>query len=338
MAFLNIQCLHKRYADQTLFAGLNLSVERGQLVSLLGPSGCGKSTLLRTIAGLTDIDQGRIELDGHDISRLAPQQRGIGMVFQNYALFPNLSVFANVAFGLKQQKLDKALIATRVNTMLERVELSAFAKRLPHQLSGGQRQRVALARALVIQPRLLLLDEPLSALDAPIRRSLRQQIRSLQQELALTTVFVTHDQEEALTLSDRVVLMHSGEIIQQGSAENVYSAPVSPFAAGFIGHYNLLAGAAAASVLGRSTLSAIAIRPEAIELLDTPQADPRWGTPLAGRILSRQLLGNIVRYQVQCAEVTLICDCLNRSAADLRASGSAVWLGVLQAEVRTLAA
>ncbi len=191
-----------------MFSDINCEIGKGEFVTLLGPSGCGKSTLLRCIAGLTAVDAGQIILDGQDIVPLSPQKRGIGMVFQSYALFPNMTVEQNVAFGLRMQKVDASDSRQRVLEILRLVELHDFAARYPHQLSGGQCQRVALARSLVTRPRLLLLDEPLSALDARIRKHLREQIRQIQRELGLTTIFVTHDQEEALTMSDRIFLMN----------------------------------------------------------------------------------------------------------------------------------
>jgi putative spermidine/putrescine transport system ATP-binding protein len=236
MSYLSIQNLHKCYGATTVFTDINCEINKGEFITLLGPSGCGKSTLLRCIAGLTSVDGGKIRLDGEDLLPLSPQKRGIGMVFQSYALFPNMTVQQNVAFGLRMQKIKGSEAEQRVKEVLALVELTDFANRYPQQLSGGQCQRVALARSLVTRPRLLLLDEPLSALDARIRKHLREQIRSIQRELGLTTIFVTHDQEEALTMSDRIVLMNGGKIVQSGAAEDLYTAPADAFAAGFIGN------------------------------------------------------------------------------------------------------
>ncbi len=251
MSYLNVTQLNKSYGPTTIFENIDFSADEGEFVTLLGPSGCGKSTLLRCIAGLTDVDSGTILLQGQDLVPLPPQKRTIGMVFQSYALFPKMTVEKNVAFGLKMQKLPAGEIQQRVMEALALVELTDFARRYPHQLSGGQCQRVALARSLVTRPRLLLLDEPLSALDARIRRHLREQIRHIQQELKLTTIFVTHDQEEALTLSDRIVLMNRGRIVQNGNAETLYTQPVDLFAAGFIGNYNLLSAEQATQLTGQ---------------------------------------------------------------------------------------
>ena len=324
MSYLSIQNLHKSYAGNNVFSDINCQIEQGEFVTLLGPSGCGKSTLLRCIAGLTEVDGGQVLLQGEDLVPLTPQKRGIGMVFQSYALFPNMSVAQNVAFGLRMQKVAKGETAQRVSEALEMVELGSFASRYPHQLSGGQCQRVALARSLVTRPRLLLLDEPLSALDARIRKHLREQIRSIQQELNLTTIFVTHDQEEALTMSDRIFLMNAGKIVQSGDAESLYSAPVDAFAAGFIGNYNLLDAATASHLLGQTVHARIAIRPETISFVEHG---------ISGQILSHSLLGNVIRYQVQTASAQLQVDVLNRSAASLLAHGQAVNLHIDRAAI-----
>ena len=338
MSFLTLSHIQQGYAQQPLFNDFNLSIGEGQLVSLLGPSGCGKSTLLRLVAGLTPLQGGRIHLAGRDISHCAPRERGIGMVFQSYALFPNLSVFDNVAFGLVQQKQPKAQIRQAVEAMLEQVELSELANRLPRQLSGGQCQRVALARALVCKPRLLLLDEPLSALDARIRRHLREQIRQLQQAYGLTTLFVTHDQEEALTLSDHIVLMERGRIVQQGNAAEVYSAPVNEFAACFIGHYNVLSASEAQQLSGHAQTQALAIRPEALLLSTQPQTLAGHCAPQPVQVERLQLLGNVLRYQVRCGGLSLTCDRLNQHPQQVFAVGQQLWLSVPLAALRPLAA
>ncbi|MBC7211758.1 MAG: ABC transporter ATP-binding protein, partial [Pseudomonas sp.] len=312
-----------------VFENIDCQIERGEFVTLLGPSGCGKSTLLRCIAGLTPVDNGRILLDGQDIVPLSPQKRGIGMVFQSYALFPNMTVEQNVAFGLRMQKVKADESQAQVREVLDLVELGSFAGRYPHQLSGGQCQRVALARSLVTRPRLLLLDEPLSALDARIRKHLREQIRAIQRELGLTTIFVTHDQEEALTMSDRIVLMNQGRIVQSGDAETLYTAPVDLFAAGFIGNYNLLDADSASRLLRRPVNGRLAIRPESITLGLNGELD--------GEILSHSLLGNVIRYRVQVRGVELVVDVLNRCAADLHADGQRVSLSIDPTALREVA-
>ena len=329
MSFVSVQKLHKRYGASTVFHDIDCQIERGEFVTLLGPSGCGKSTLLRCIAGLTPVDSGRILLDGHDLVPVSPQKRGIGMVFQSYALFPNMTVEQNVAFGLRMQKTQADESQARVREILELVELQSFAGRFPHQLSGGQCQRVALARSLVTRPRLLLLDEPLSALDARIRKHLREQIRAIQRELGLTTIFVTHDQEEALTLSDRIFLMNQGRIVQSGDAETLYTAPVDVFAAGFIGNYNLLDADSASRLLQRPVSSRVAIRPESISLGLTGELD--------GQVHSHSLLGNVIRYRVEVRGVELVVDVLNRSAADLHPDGQRVCLSFDPSALREVA-
>ncbi len=330
MSYLNVTQLNKSYGPTTIFENIDFSADEGEFVTLLGPSGCGKSTLLRCIAGLTDVDSGTILLQGQDLVPLPPQKRTIGMVFQSYALFPNMTVEKNVAFGLKMQKLAAGEIQQRVMEALALVELTDFARRYPHQLSGGQCQRVALARSLVTRPRLLLLDEPLSALDARIRRHLREQIRHIQQELKLTTIFVTHDQEEALTLSDRIVLMNRGRIVQNGNAETLYTQPVDLFAAGFIGNYNLLSAEQATQLTGQPFSSQVAIRPESI-LLCAPQAG------IAATILSHSLLGNVIRYRVLANQVELSVDVLNRSVADLHPAGMQIGLQLEMSTLRQVA-
>lgn len=330
MSYLNVTQLNKSYGPTTIFENIDFSADEGEFVTLLGPSGCGKSTLLRCIAGLTDVDSGTILLQGQDLVPLPPQKRTIGMVFQSYALFPNMTVEKNVAFGLKMQKLPAGEIQQRVMEALALVELADFARRYPHQLSGGQCQRVALARSLVTRPRLLLLDEPLSALDARIRRHLREQIRHIQQELKLTTIFVTHDQEEALTLSDRIVLMNRGRIVQNGNAETLYTQPVNLFAAGFIGNYNLLSAEQATQLTGQPFSSQVAIRPESIQLC-APQAG------IAATILSHSLLGNVIRYRVLANQVELSVDVLNRSVADLHPAGMQIGLQLEMSTLRQVA-
>lgn len=329
MSFVSVQKLHKSYAGSPVFENIDCRIERGEFVTLLGPSGCGKSTLLRCIAGLTPVDSGQILLDGHDIVPLSPQKRGIGMVFQSYALFPNMTVQQNVAFGLRMQKVKTDESQARVREALELVELGNFAGRYPHQLSGGQCQRVALARSLVTRPRLLLLDEPLSALDARIRKHLREQIRAIQRELGLTTIFVTHDQEEALTLSDRIFLMNQGRIVQSGDAETLYTAPVDLFAAGFIGNYNLLDADSASRLLQRPVTSRLAIRPESITLGINGELD--------AEVRSHSLLGNVIRYRVQVRDVELVVDVLNRSPADLHADGRRVSVSIDPTALREVA-
>ena len=239
---LALDGLSKRFGEVLAVDSLSMAVQSGEFVTLLGPSGCGKTTALRLIAGFESADHGKILFEGEDVSGFAPQRRGFGMVFQNYALFPHLSVFENVAFGLRARRASSALIADRVAQSLERVKLAGFGDRAVQQLSGGQQQRIALARALAIEPPLLLLDEPLSNLDAALRERTRTELRGLVKELGITALFVTHDQEEAFDLSDRVAVMQDGRLRQIGTPEELYLEPADRFVAGFVGRANALAG------------------------------------------------------------------------------------------------
>ena len=239
---VRLEGVTKSYGATTVLHGVDLALDPGELVCLLGPSGCGKTTALRCIAGLEQVSGGRIMLGDDDVTNVPVSRRDIGMVFQQYSLFPHLSVARNVEFGLRMRRVDRAERTRRVGELLEIVGLDHLAERFPHELSGGQQQRVALARALVTRPRALLLDEPLSALDAKVRVRLREQIRAIQTELGISTVFVTHDQEEALAISDRVAVMESGRIAQLGTPEELYRRPASPFVADFVGLSNRVTG------------------------------------------------------------------------------------------------
>jgi len=242
MAYLELADLRKTWGAHTAVHGFRLSVQEGEFVSFLGGSGCGKTTTLRMVAGFETPDAGTITLNGEDLTRVSPNRRNVGMVFQNYALFPNLTVAQNVAFGLKVRRVPRAEAARRVDELLGLVHLSDFGGRYPHNLSGGQQQRVALARALAPRPRVLLLDEPLSALDARIRQHLRTEIRALQTTLGITTIYVTHDQEEALSLSDRIVVMDKGRIEQVGTPAEIYHQPANAHVAGFVGQLGVWQG------------------------------------------------------------------------------------------------
>jgi iron(III) transport system ATP-binding protein len=243
--YLEIRGLIKKFGDFTALQDISLDVTEGEFVCFLGPSGCGKTTLLRAIAGLDIQTQGTITQGERDISALPPSERDFGIVFQSYALFPNLTVNKNVAYGLENRKTPRTAVTARVNELLELVGLRDQGAKYPAQLSGGQQQRVALARALATSPGLLLLDEPLSALDAKVRVRLRQEVRELQRRLGVTTIMVTHDQEEALTMADRIVVMNQGVIEQVGTPEAIYGRPASPFVADFVGTMNFLPGTAA---------------------------------------------------------------------------------------------
>jgi spermidine/putrescine ABC transporter ATP-binding subunit len=240
MSQLLITNLCKKYGDNVVVSDLNLEVHSGEMVSLLGPSGCGKTTTLRMVAGLHEPTSGSIKLDGKELTVIPPHKRNVGLVFQNYALFPHLNVFENVAFGLKRRGVPKREIKQRVEEVLHSVRLDGMETRMPSELSGGQQQRVALARTLVLKPPLVLFDEPLSNLDAKLRTLLRVEIRKLQQEFGFTGIFVTHDQEEAMVLSDRIAVMNKGKIAQIGTPREVYTTPADEFVADFVGESNML--------------------------------------------------------------------------------------------------
>jgi putative spermidine/putrescine transport system ATP-binding protein len=240
MSYLELTNIHKSYGASVAVEDFNLSVTQGEFVSFLGPSGCGKTTTLRMIAGFEVPTSGHITINGNDLTYLPPNKRNVGMVFQSYALFPNMTVSENIGYGLKVAGKPKNEIAKRVDEMLALIHLEELGKRYPNQLSGGQQQRVALARALAFQPQVLLLDEPLSALDAKIRVELRHEIRRIQQQLGITTIYVTHDQEEALSLSDRIVVMSQGKMEQVGTPSEIYNFPTTEFVAKFVGQINLL--------------------------------------------------------------------------------------------------
>ena len=292
MSHLQLEHLHLRYGAAPAVDDLNLEVQDGELVSLLGPSGCGKTTTMRAVAGLLAPAGGQIRLGGQDITRLPANKRDIGLVFQSYALFPHLSAFDNVAFGLKLRKVPAAELRRRVTRALEVVSLADFAGRLPANLSGGQQQRVALARAFVIEPRLLLLDEPLSNLDAKLRLDMRGELRRIQRELGVTMLYVTHDQEEALALSDRIVIMRAGRIEQQGTPEDVYARPRTPFVADFMGWQNILPAAGVPDALRHAYPHAthFAWRPEGVTLGDGP---------VTGRVLARTYQGEHLEYLLE---------------------------------------
>jgi putative spermidine/putrescine transport system ATP-binding protein len=313
MTFLELTGVQKRFGDVAAVEDFNLAAVRGEFVSFLGPSGCGKTTTLRMIAGFERPTDGTIVIDGVDVTHRPPNQRNVGMVFQSYALFPNMSVADNIGFGLKVRKRPRTHIDKRVNELLDLIHLEGRGGRYPYQLSGGQQQRVALARALAIEPQVLLLDEPLSALDAKIRIILRKEIRAIQRQLGITTVYVTHDQEEALSLSDRVVVMSEGRIEQIGTPFEIYNFPSTAFVASFVGTLNLVAAGVVDAGSGRLSIEGqevrtskavtgagsdgrvtLAVRPEGISLGDGPEGSNR----LRGTIEDINFLGSIVRLRL----------------------------------------
>ena len=253
-SYLEVNNIKKSFGNVDVLKGISISISKGEFVCFLGPSGCGKTTLLRIIAGLEDLNSGEIILEGKDITNLAPSKRNLGMVFQSYALFPNMTAFKNIEFGLKAKGFSKSKIKDKIETILKMVDLSHVANKYPNELSGGQQQRISLARAIVLEPNILLLDEPLSALDAKVRESLRTEIKNIQKRMGITTIMVTHDQEEALTMADKIVVMNGGEVMQVGTPEEIYTQPENRFVADFIGKINALDSSEGDSLL---------IRPEA---------------------------------------------------------------------------
>ncbi|MBB4956029.1 putative spermidine/putrescine transport system ATP-binding protein [Agrobacterium vitis] len=340
MSFLTLTHLKKSYGTVQVVHDFNMSINKGEFISFLGPSGCGKTTILRMIAGFETITDGTITIAGKNQNDLKPNQRNIGMVFQAYALFPNMTVFDNVAFGLKIAKLPKAEIETRVMEMLKLIHLEHLKDRYPYQMSGGQQQRVALARALAPKPQVLLLDEPLSALDAKIRVSLREEIRQIQRQLGITTVFVTHDQEEALSISDRIVVMNAGRADQIGTPFEIYNNPQTRFVASFVGTLNLIE----AKIVDHSSNTlqigdqqvqikqpvgkptgetvTIALRPEAGSLSESAKSDVQ----LTGTVSSSHFLGSVIRTRLDVGGTTLCFDSFNDPAIKPPALGERITL------------
>jgi putative spermidine/putrescine transport system ATP-binding protein len=332
MAYLELKNISKIFGKTTAVEHFNLQVKKGELVSFLGPSGCGKTTTLRMVAGFEIPTGGKITINGEDVTNKAPNQRDVGMIFQSYALFPNLTVAGNVGFGLKIAKKPAEEIQKRVAEMLDLIHMPEYGNRYPYQLSGGQQQRVALARALALSPDVLLLDEPLSALDAKIRVSLRAEIRAIQQDLGITAIYVTHDQEEALSISDRIVVMYNGQIEQIGSPFQVYNFPETAFVASFIGTLN----AFNAEVVDPKTNSIrvgsiqlvteesiqdkkpgdnlmIAIRPERLSF----SSDQKKANLIDCQIENITFLGSIVRIEVVVGETHLFMDTFNNPFLEL---------------------
>lgn len=268
---LRVENIKKVYDKNIALNGVSLDIRPGEFVCLLGPSGCGKSSLLRIIAGLDRPDEGSVYINDRNVTRLPPQRRNFGIMFQSYALFPNLTAFENVAYGLRNKKIKTRDTDERVNRLFEMIKLSNAKNKLPAQMSGGEQQRVALARALATEPDFLLLDEPLSALDAKVRLSLRKQICAIQREMGLTTIMVTHDQEEALTMADRIVVMNKAEVMQCGTPEEVYQTPENPFVADFIGSINFISKRKDHIYQADDDSGVFAIRPEKIHLRKQPE-------------------------------------------------------------------
>jgi putative spermidine/putrescine transport system ATP-binding protein len=327
MSYLELEGVAKSYGAIEAVRNFNLSIEKGEFVSLLGPSGCGKTTTLRMIAGFEQPDHGLVRLAGEDITAVPPNQRGMGMVFQAYALFPNMTAWGNVAFGLRVSKSSQKVIEGRTEELLELVGLQDAGGKYPAELSGGQQQRVALARALAIEPKVLLLDEPLSALDAVVRVSLRQEIRRIQTQLGITTVYVTHDQEEALSISDRVVVMRQAEIEQIGTPIEIYTSPRTHFVATFIGTTTQFKGLLEDRTTGcvrfedqRITVGpdlpsefkngdrvVVFVRPEAI-VVARPGENVEGENQLTARLEAVTLLGPVIRLSLKHGDFGLLAD------------------------------
>jgi putative spermidine/putrescine transport system ATP-binding protein len=348
MSFLVLQNIKKSFGQTQVVKDFDMSIEKGEFVSFLGPSGCGKTTVLRMIAGFETPSDGTIVINGRNQNGLKTSQRNIGMVFQAYALFPNMNVFDNVAFGCKVAGKPKAEIEARVKEMLKLISLEHLADRYPYQMSGGQQQRVALARALAPKPQVLLLDEPLSALDAKIRVSLREEIRQIQRQLGITTVFVTHDQEEALSISDRIVVMNAGRADQIGTPSDIYNRPATRFVASFVGTLNIIEAvvvdpAANTVRIGDSVITlrepigalkggdtvSIALRPEAGSMSETAKGD----TTLTGKVISSNFLGSVIRTKFDVGSSHISFDMFNSPDTALPQPGEIVTLRFMASDL-----
>jgi iron(III) transport system ATP-binding protein len=335
---VNVEDVNLSYGGHRVLKGVNLRIEPGEFFAFLGPSGCGKTTLLRLIAGFNRADTGRVLVGDRDISHLPPWKRDVGMVFQSYALWPHLTVQRNVAFGLEERRRPKAEIAARVAEALQLVGLSHLAERRPSQLSGGQQQRVAVARTIVVRPKVLLLDEPLSNLDAKMRVQVRRELRDLQQRLGITTIFVTHDQEEANTICDRIAVINDGVVQQVGTPQELYERPMNLFVANFLGTANILDGRIDGSGRDRSfiiegirlPIPPSSIVPPGAKLVFRPQDATLGGdgASLPGTIARREFLGASVRYTARIGASEIVVDVPFQAGAALHEPGSSVSVGL----------
>lgn len=297
MTYLSIQNIRKKFNKIEVLKGINLDINKGEFICFLGPSGCGKTTLLRIIAGLEKNDSGVILVDEKNITHLEPSERNLSMVFQSYALFPNMTVYENIEYGLKKKIKDKSLRAKKIEEVLRLVNLEHISSKYPDEMSGGQQQRVSLARAIALEPNILLLDEPLSALDAKVRENLRKEIKDIQRKLGITTIMVTHDQEEALTMADRIAVMNGGEIVQFGTPKEIYNSPKDIFVADFIGKINFIT----------NKEEVFAIRPEMIEF-SLEKEDKSF----VGKIKSIEFRGAFYRIGVEVLEEILYIDIISQ--------------------------
>ena len=349
MRAVAVECIQigLAYGTNQVLKDITLKIEPGEFFALLGPSGSGKSTLLRLIAGFNQHNRGQLLVDGRDITGVPPHARNIGMVFQSYALWPHLTVYDNVAFGLVERRRPKDEIRRRVGEALELVGLTEFAQRRPNQLSGGQQQRVALARTIVIEPQVLLLDEPLSNLDKKLREQMRVELLRLQRQLGITTIFVTHDQEEAMTTADRMAVLDQGRLQQVGAPRELFDAPVNRFVAEFVGSTNLftgrydaVAGTFIAEGLGVIPLppgttpgDAISVRPHALTVATERHGDRLW---YQGRIEESEFLGEFTRYVVKLGERRLTVDAPHLSSVPIYPRGAQVQVGIDPGEIHVL--
>ena len=340
---IHITNVMKKYDDNVVIRDLSADIKSGELFTLLGPSGCGKTTLLRMIAGFNSVEHGTIAFDDQVINHIPVHKRNFGMVFQNYAIFPNMTVYRNIEYGLKNKKLPKDEIKRRVKEIMETVQITQYADRYPDKLSGGQQQRVALARAIVVQPQVLLMDEPLSNLDAKLRIEMREAIREVQKQIGITTVYVTHDQEEALAISDRIAVMNKGDIQQIETPENIYSRPYNTFVAEFIGHSNAFTGTVIAQKDGKTAIRMntglaievagvkpvnageeilVYVRPEEFIVTDAEHG-------MQAKVLVKRFLGKYIQYVVDCGvgmHVEVTAD--TSSAKRIYQPGETIHLGV----------
>ncbi len=343
---VDVEDVSLSYGQTPVLKGINLAIRPGELFSFLGPSGCGKTTLLRLIAGFAHADRGRVRIGGADVSGLPPWKRDVGLVFQSYALWPHMTVARNVAFGLEERRVPRAEIGPRVEAALDVVGLKLLANRRPSELSGGQQQRVALARTIVVRPKVLLLDEPLSNLDAKLRVDVRRELRALQTSLGITTIFVTHDQEEANTISDRIAVMNEGNVRQVGTPMELYERPGNRFVAGFLGTANVLEGRVTGDGAGRAyemegglrlalgtgvqvaSGARLVFRPQAVTLRHpaTATASGDGNASLPGTILGREFLGATVRYMVRVGASEIVADVPFRPGEHVWSPGDPVLL------------
>ena len=345
MSDVELSGLTKRFGETLAVDDVSLRVEEGEFFSLLGPSGCGKTTTLRMIAGFVRPNEGQVFIGGEDMTLLPPERRGIGIVFQNYAIFPHMTVFDNIAFGLRMRKVPKREIRGRVGTALEQVNLDGYERRYQRELSGGEQQRVALARVLITEPKILLLDEPLSALDKKLREEMKYWIKGLQQSLRITTVYVTHDQGEALTMSDRIAVMNRARVVQIGAPDTIYEHPADRFVTDFIGESNILEARVAAVSgdecrvsVGRVEFAAprrdgietgqavgFVVRPERV--LIGPDAQAVNGPKATATVVDRSYQGAIIRYRLQLEGQEIVAEVPNRPDQPVLADGAEATIG-----------